>query len=108
MTQGNSPEPVSSASFPAGQPAPPRRLLWPYRSFWRILFAIFAFEIGVFLAVFPWMDAWALNHFPGFFPRLEEYWDDPYLKGAITGLGCVNLYIAARQLVQLIRRGGKG
>jgi len=100
---GNSPEPVQSAAG-ALPPKAPLRLLWPQRHIWLILFAVFTFEIGLFLVAFPWMDYWSLNHFPSFVPFLEDYWDDPYFKGAISGLGGVNLFISLRQIVNLIRR----
>jgi hypothetical protein len=74
---------------------------------WLGLFAVFAFEIGAFLVVFPWMDSWTLNHLPSFFPSVQDafqdVWDDPMLKGAVSGLGLVNLYIAFLQVVRLIR-----
>jgi hypothetical protein len=80
------------------------------RRVWTGLFAIFAFEIGAFLLVFPWMDSWTLNHLPSFFPSLPDFqdlWDDPYFKGAVSGLGLANLYIAFGQLIHLIRSSRK-
>jgi len=78
------------------------------RRLWGGLFAIFAFEIGTFLAVFPWMDSWTLNHLPSFFPghevELQDLWDDPYFRGSLSCLGLLNVYIALREAVQLIRR----
>ena len=77
------------------------------RRLWIVCFAIFAFEIGAFLVVFPWMDSWSLNHLPTFFPRIQEdlqdLWDAPFLKGAVSGLGLLNVYIAFRQVIGLIR-----
>jgi len=78
------------------------------RRLWVVLFALFAFEIGAFLVVFPWMDSWNLNHLPSFFPSnqiaLQDLWDEPYFRGALSGLGLCNVYIALREIVQLIRR----
>ena len=78
------------------------------RRIWAVCFALFAFEIGAFLLLFPWMDSWSLNHLPGFIPKyageLQDIWDDPYFKGAISGLGVLNVYIAFRQVVSLLRR----
>ncbi len=89
---------------PHPPPLPVRRLRWPYRSVWVILFSILSLEIGLFLAIFPWMDYWTFNHLSGYVPALEAYWDDPYFKGAISGLGCVNIYISAAQMATLFRR----
>ena len=75
------------------------------RKHWLLLcFALFSFEIGIFLVVFPWMDNWSLNYFPGAFPRLEDVWEEPALKGAFSGLGMVNVYVAILTLMRLFRR----
>jgi len=78
------------------------------RRVWVVLFALFAFEIGAFLVVFPWMDSWSLNHLPSFFPSnqiaIQDLWDEPYFRAAISCLGLYNVYIALREIVQLIRR----
>jgi hypothetical protein len=99
-TPETAPPPVPAR--PARAPGTLRRRLWV------VLFAIFAFEIGAFLVVFPWMDSWSLNHLPSFFPSnqiaAQDIWDDPYLRGALSCLGLVNVYIALREIVHLIRR----
>jgi len=82
-------------------PAPPKR--WPGRLL-TICFAIFAFEVGLFLVVFPWQDSWTLNYFQGISPNLEDLWDEPSFKGLVTGLGFVNIYIALLQVIRLFRR----
>ena len=70
----------------------------------RVCFAIFTFEIGLFLTVFPWVDIWSLNYFSGWLPAFENVWDDPYFRGAITGLGLVNIYLACAEVVRIFRR----
>jgi hypothetical protein len=80
-----------------------RRIPMPGRRFWTVCFAVFAFEIGLFLTVFPWMDSWSLNHLPILLPAIEGLWDDVSFKGAITGLGLINIYVAVNQIVTLIR-----
>ena len=69
-----------------------------------LFFALLAFETGLFLVVFPWLDNWEFNYFENFSPALENLWDDPYFRGAVTGLGFVNLYIACLQIYYVIRR----
>jgi hypothetical protein len=70
-----------------------------------ITFAIFAFEIGLCLVVFPWMDkTWDISYFQSIPPAVRDFWDDPYFRGAITGLGFVNIYIALLEAGRLIRR----
>jgi len=82
----------------------------PAKSAWQgrllgISFAIFAFEIGLFLVIFPWMgDAWDLNYIQSMGPVLQNIWDEPYFRGAISGLGFLNIYIAMLQIARLFRR----
>jgi hypothetical protein len=85
--------------------APPavRPRIWQGRLL-RVCFAIFAFEVGVFLVVFPWLDTWNLNYFQGLLPAIQDIWDDSYFRGAVSGLGFVNIYIALVEVVRLFRR----
>jgi len=81
-----------------------------YRHSWQsrllgISFAIFAFEIGLFLVIFPWIgDAWDLNYFQPIAPALQDLWDGPYFRGAVSGLGFVNIYVGLLQLARVFRR----
>ncbi|HSR06158.1 MAG TPA: hypothetical protein VLM42_03330 [Bryobacteraceae bacterium] len=106
MTPEITPTPAAAPPpVPALPPRPPGTLR---RRLWIVLFALFAFEIGAFLVVFPWMDSWSLNHIPSFFAEnqvaAQDVWDDPYFRSALSCLGALNVYIALRQIVQLIRR----
>jgi hypothetical protein len=102
MTPGN-PSPFSENSFaPAEPPVQPKR--WQGRLL-TICFAIFAFEIGLFLVIFPWLDTWTLNYFQGVSSAFENLWDEPTFKGLVTGVGFVNIYIALLQVARLFRRG---
>ena len=98
------PEPSSqlaTPSLPDGAAGRPwrRRLL-------RICFALFTLEIGLFLAIFPWTDKWEFNYFEDVLPSLRDLWDEPSFRGALTGLGLVNIYIACLQFLRSFRRGG--
>jgi hypothetical protein len=50
------------------------------------------------------MDAWDLNSIPELVPRASDIWDEPSFRGALTGLGFVNLYIGILQFVHIARR----
>jgi hypothetical protein len=98
------PEPFAhdAADQPAEPPKPVRT--WQNRLL-GICFAIFALEIGLFLAIFPWMDdSWDINYFTTAIPALQNIWGDPYFRGALTGLGLVNIYIACQEVIRLFRR----
>ena len=70
-----------------------------------ICIAIFTFEVGLFLVLFPWMeDTWKVNYLRSLAPWLQNLWDQAAFRGALTGLGLVNIYIALRQTLGLFRR----
>jgi hypothetical protein len=80
-----------------------------------LLFAIFCMELGFFLLIFPWTDAWFGNRFSTF--AAESYWSvtvaawwrqlwpNAFFRGAVSGLGVVNLYIALAEVFALRRFG---
>ncbi len=95
LTPDPAPPPVE-----APPPEPSRRRSWLLI----LCFSVFAFEIGLFLVVFPWMDTWSLNYFAGAYPALEDIWEEPAFKGALMGLGFLNIYVSLSQLMRLFRR----
>jgi hypothetical protein len=94
------PESAAMQTVQETPPAPARR---PTR-WWRLLLALLTLGIGAFLIVFPWIDAWDLNSAQDLIPGASDVWDEPVLRGGLSGLGFANLYIAAVQMVRLARR----
>jgi hypothetical protein len=106
LNPDHSPDPVGNAQAELGDAAEPEKTArhWPSRLL-NICFAIFAFEIGIFLVIFPWMDdVWKVNSFQSAFPTLRNIWEDPYFRGALTGLGLLNVYVAFWELLRSLRR----
>lgn len=68
-----------------------------------LLFIVFAFEIGFFLLVFPWIQIWDRTSIPVMVPLLAHIWDNPFFRGAISGLGAVNIYISLLEVGRLRR-----
>lgn len=101
LTSEPTPEQGPSASIEARQKMIRRRL-------WTICFALFALEIGCFLLIFPWIDAWTLSHLPSMLPaslsEVQDVWDDPLLKSSVSALGAVNIYIFLLQVLSLFRK----
>jgi hypothetical protein len=64
---------------------------------------IFALELGLFLVVFPWLQAWDANWVTAQSPRISEIWLSPYFRGAISGLGLLNIYIALAELFEQLK-----
>jgi hypothetical protein len=90
-------EPQPPAVAPAAPAAPYR---WG-RKLWAVLFATFCLEIGFFLLVFPWSPY--AGDFALFRPEWREYWDNTFVRGAISGLGVVNLYVSFVEIAGLRR-----
>jgi hypothetical protein len=64
---------------------------------------VFAFELGLFLLVFPWLRNWDLSWIPVHSPRLSDIWMSLYFRGALSGLGLLNIYIALAELVRQLK-----
>jgi len=93
---------------PAGVDAPPPVTLerveyrW-YHKMSAVLLITFCLEVGLFLTVFPWTDYWESNYFATLLPQIHQYWDNLYVRGAISGLGLINLYISLVEVFRLRR-----
>jgi hypothetical protein len=74
-----------------------------------ILFVIVCFEVGVFLLIFPWTEQWDGNSIASLLPNLlhlpRDYWTSSYFRGALSGLGVLNIYISIAELLRLRRPG---
>jgi len=57
------------------------------------LFALilFCLELGAFLVVLPWSSLWERNYFLFRYPALALWLLNAYLRGAISGLGLVDI-----------------
>ena len=87
------------------EPPPlPGRYPW-YHKLAGILYAIFCFEVGVFLLVLPWSRYWDYNYFSSL-AFSKAFWNSDFLRGAISGLGIINLYVAFQEVFSLRRFTG--
>ena len=93
-------EPGEDLAGPMPAPAPVYR--W-YHKTSAVVFIAFCLEIGLFLLIFPWTEYWEGNYFAAFVPEWHRYWDNMYVRGAISGLGVVNLYISFVEIFRLRR-----
>jgi hypothetical protein len=74
-----------------------------------LLYVFFCFELGVFLLMFPWTDYWPRSYFSGLGPAWDGIWNNPYLRGAISGLGVIDIGISFSEVFRLRRfAGGRG
>jgi hypothetical protein len=68
-----------------------------------VVFVSFCLALGLFLLIFPWTDLWEANYFSTWIPEWHQYWDNLYVRGAVSGVGVVNLYIALVEMFRLRR-----
>jgi hypothetical protein len=78
-----------------------------YHKMSAILFITFCLEIGFFLLIFPWTEFWDSNYFSSLIPEWHQYWDNMYVRGGISGIGVVNLYISFVEMFRLRRFSGR-
>jgi hypothetical protein len=86
-------------------PAPPKHS-WIYK-LGMLLFIIVCFEVGAFLIVFPWTQQWDGNSVGHLFPWLSALWSSSYFRGALSGLGLLNIYISLGDVLRLRRENAK-
>jgi len=58
-----------------------------------MLFILLCIEIGIFLLLVPWSPLWAQNWIVSYFPSLRSLYMNLYLRGAVSGLGLINLWL---------------
>jgi hypothetical protein len=85
---------LSTSSPAAPPPVKPGKVARWQRRFLGFCLIIFAFELGLFLLVFPWLRPWEMSWIPLHSPRLASFWMSPYFRGALSGLGLLNIYVA--------------
>ena len=87
----------------APPPAKPARFMRWHRRVLAFCLIIFAFELGLFLLVFPWLKSWELSWVPVHSPHFAKLWMSHYFRGAISGLGLLNIYIALAEAMKQLK-----
>ncbi|MBZ5724081.1 MAG: hypothetical protein LAP87_03715 [Acidobacteriia bacterium] len=82
-------------------PAQGRNYTWLHKTA-AVLFVAFCLMMGLFLVIFPWTEDWDVNYFAALAPW-RQYWENMYVRGAISGLGVMNLYISLVEVFRLRR-----
>ena len=68
------------------------------KSFLRVLLSLDIFLLGVLLILIPWMGYWDHNFFLDKYPALIPYLLHPSVRGAVTGLGALDILLAGSML----------
>jgi len=82
--------------------APESSYRW-YHKLAALVFIVFCLELGIFLLIFPWSSWWDQNFFSSVVPEWHGYWSNAYVRGAVSGLGVLNLYISFAEIFRLRR-----
>lgn len=74
-----------------------RRLL-----FTRLLFVVYFLEVGLLLVFLPWFPFWERNYFADAMPLLGAIARNYFVRGAISGLGLINVGAAVSELLAIL------
>ncbi len=85
--------------------AAPHRVTW-FSRITTVLLIVFCLELGLFLLIYPWTDSWSANYFSWIGPlKLQpywhEFWNNHYLRGAVSGIGLVNIWVAVAEALRM-------
>jgi hypothetical protein len=64
----------------------------------RLVFLAYFVEVGLLLLVVPWSPYWERNYFVQLWPALEIVARNNLVRGAVSGLGVINLWAAMSEL----------
>ena len=68
----------------------------------RLLLAACFFEIGIVLIVIPWSAFWDRNYFAQMTPPLAALMTNNFFRGAVTGLGVINVSAGLAELFSMV------
>lgn len=59
-----------------------------------LLLALIWLALGIALILTPWLELWEMNYFVYTFPAAGLVIRSPYVRGAVTGLGLLDVILA--------------
>ena len=68
----------------------------------RLLLIAFFLEVGFALMIVPWSSFWDRNYFAQAIPLLSVVITNDFVRGAVSGLGLVNLMAGLAELLSLL------
>ena len=75
----------------------------------RLVYVALFIEVGLLLIVLPWSSFWEGNYFVYAWPALRPAIMNHFVRGAVTGLGFVNLFAGFAELAPVFAdRGPNG
>jgi hypothetical protein len=68
------------------------------------LFTLLYLEVGVLLVLIPWSSVWNRNYFVLHTPWMAAVAKNYFVRGAVSGIGLADVWLAAYELWRLRRR----
>jgi hypothetical protein len=68
----------------------------------RLLLVAYFIEVGLLLVLVPWSPFWERNYFLAAYPALHSIFGNNYVRGAVSGLGVVNLLMGFKELASVL------
>lgn len=62
------------------------------------------FEAGLLLVLIPWSAFWDRNYFAEAMPALRELLTNNFVRGAVSGLGVINIFAGLAELADIFAR----
>lgn len=69
----------------------------------QIVYLLFCVEVGLVLLLLPWTLLWDNNYFFSLQPQHSGFWLSNHLRGAVSGIGLVNLWMGADEVLGILR-----
>jgi hypothetical protein len=74
------------------------------RRLFTIIYVAFCSELGIFLFILPWGSFWRKNYFIDQYPLLAAISRNYFLRGAVSGLGLADIWLAVYEIWRLFHR----
>jgi hypothetical protein len=68
----------------------------------RLVLVVFFLEVGLVLTLAPWSAYWDRNYFAETLPIVHGLITNNFVRGAVTGLGLVNICAAVADLIGML------
>jgi len=67
----------------------------------KIAYILYCLEVGAVLLYLPWQSSWENNYLIYLHPHARALVSNPFFKGAVLGLGIVNILIGFHEISEL-------
>jgi hypothetical protein len=74
----------------------------------RLVYVAFFLEVGLLLIVLPWSTFWDRNYFVVVWPFVRALVTNNFVRGAVSGLGVVNVIAGFAELMPLFAVRDRG